>query len=152
MTNTTAIVAQGRVVFDPAWCRTCKVCEVACSILKEGQARPALARLRILFDEFAASDPITGRLCTHCADAPCLAACPNQAMTRDARTGAVLVIAENCTGCMKCRAACPWRIPVRHPERKIAVKCDLCYDRAEGPLCVAVCPLTGKALRYETSD
>jgi Fe-S-cluster-containing hydrogenase component 2 len=151
MTNTTTIVARGRVVFDPAWCRTCKVCEVACSILKEGQARPALARLRILFDEFAASDPITGRLCAHCADAPCLAACPNQAMTRDGAHRRVLFIAETAPVCMKCRAACPCRTPVRHPEAK-SRSSAIMYDRAEVPLCLAVCPLTGKALRYETTD
>ena len=41
-----------RIVFDAQWCRTCKVCEVVCSISKEGQARPSLARINIFFDEF----------------------------------------------------------------------------------------------------
>jgi Fe-S-cluster-containing dehydrogenase component len=70
-------------------------------------------------------------------------------MSRDERTGAVLVREKRCIGCMLCRDACPWDVPKRHPERRLALKCDLCVDRAEGPLCVEMCPLSGKALRYE---
>ena len=141
--------AQGRVVYDPGSCRTCKVCEIACSIGKEGEARPALARMNITFDEFNADKPVTGRLCAQCKRARCLEACPTGALTRDARTGAVVVDVEICVGCMTCRDACPWGIPKLHPGRNVAIKCDLCRDREGGPLCVEVCPLKGKALRYE---
>jgi anaerobic carbon-monoxide dehydrogenase iron sulfur subunit len=142
-------VARGRVVFDPAWCRTCRVCEIACSISKEGQARPSVARIDITFDEFAASEQIAGKLCRQCADAPCLGACRVDAMSRDVRTGAVLIDHAKCIGCMRCAKACPHGIVKRHPDRKIALKCDLCSERADGPQCVKVCPLAGKALRYE---
>ncbi len=141
--------AKGRVIFDPAWCRTCKVCEVACSIHKEGQARPAVARIHIMYDEFKTINPISGVLCAQCADAPCIEACRVGAMTRDARTGAVLILEEKCVGCMRCAKACPWQIPQKHPDRRKAIKCDLCFDRPEGPLCVEMCPLSGKALRYD---
>ena len=141
--------AKGRVIFDPWSCRTCKVCEVACSIAKEGQARPALARMNIIFDEFNAEAPISGLLCRQCEDAPCIEACPVGAMGRDAHTGAVVVDAEVCVGCMKCAEACPWDIPKKHSELDVAIKWDLCLDREGGPLCVEVCPLKGKALRYE---
>ena len=140
--------ASGRVVFDPSWCRTCRVCEVMCSITKEGAAHPALARINITFDEFREHDPIAATLCYQCVDAACMEACPVEALSRDAYTGAVLVDEERCTGCMRCRRACPWDVPKRHPERKVALKCDLCSERAEGPLCVRMCPLSGKALRY----
>lgn len=141
--------ARGRVLFDAQWCRTCRVCEVACSIAREGQANPALARMNVAFNEFERETPVTGLLCAQCEDAPCLTACPNEAMNRDARTGALVVDEEKCNGCMRCRRACTWRIPKRHPERKVAIKCDLCGDREGGPVCVAMCPLSGKALRYE---
>ena len=141
--------ARGRLVFDPNSCRTCKVCEIACSIAKEGEARPSLARINIHFDEFQETDPISANICFQCQDAPCIEACPFDALNRDERTGAVVVVQEMCVGCMKCRKACPWDIPKRHPDLKVAVKCDLCCDREGGPLCVEVCPLSGKALRYE---
>ena len=141
--------AKGRVLHDPWSCRTCKVCEVACSIGKEGEARPYVARMNVYFDEFNAEKPITAQLCRHCKRARCIAECPTGAMGRDERTGAVIVNAEVCVGCMTCRDACPWHIPKLHPELGIAIKCDLCMDRENGPLCVEVCPLKGKALRYE---
>ena len=142
---------RGRIVYDPQWCRTCKVCEAMCSIAKEGAAHPALARINITFDEFQEKDPISATICAQCEDAPCIDACPTEAMVEGPRTGAVLVDEERCIGCMKCRKACPWDVPKRHPERKVAIKCNLCGER-EAPLCVAMCPLSGKALRYEPRE
>lgn len=141
--------AWGRIVFDPQCCRTCRVCEAACSITKEGEARPSLARINVFLNEFLESEPVSGIVCAQCEDAPCIGACPMEAMSRDVRTGAVLVDDEQCVGCMRCREACPWDVPKRHPERKVAIKCDLCHGREDGPVCVSVCPLSGKALRYE---
>jgi anaerobic carbon-monoxide dehydrogenase iron sulfur subunit len=148
--------AQGRVIFTPEWCRTCRVCEVVCAISKEGQARPAIARIAITFDEFwagpgaeASAVPISARLCAQCADAPCLEACRVEAMTRDERTGAIRVHEASCIGCMRCNKACPWGVPQLHPDRRKALICDLCSDRPTGPACVAQCPLSGQALRYD---
>jgi len=141
--------ARGRLVFDPNWCRTCKVCEMSCSIAKEGKSQPALARMNVFFDEFKEEDPVTAMICFQCEDAPCMEACPENAMTRDARTGAVVIDETKCTGCMRCRRACPWDVPKLNREKRVAVKCDLCYDREDGPVCVNACPLKGKALRYE---
>lgn len=141
--------ARGRLVFDPASCRTCKVCVMACSIYHEGEARPAVARLAISFDEFEPTNPISARICFQCREAPCLEACPVSAMSRHPVTGAVVIDDDVCIGCLRCRKACPWDVPVRHPDRRLALKCDLCSDRDRGPICVQVCPLSGKALRYE---
>ncbi|MEA3407314.1 MAG: 4Fe-4S dicluster domain-containing protein [Chloroflexota bacterium] len=108
-----------------------------------------MARINIHFDEFKETDPISATICSQCEEAPCIEACPLDAMSRDARTGAVIIDEELCVGCMQCRDACPWDIPKRHPHKRLAIKCDLCNEREEGPLCVEVCPLSGKALRYE---
>ncbi len=142
-------MARGRVVFEPELCRTCHVCETACAIHHEGEARPAIARIRIYYREFETENPISGVVCTQCVDAPCLDACRFDALIRDAHTGAVRVLEEKCTGCMRCQRACPSGIPQRHPERRVAIKCDLCSDRPQGPICVEMCPLSGRALRYE---
>ncbi|MDF1512563.1 MAG: TIM barrel protein [Anaerolineae bacterium] len=149
LTHTPAPELQwNRIVFDPDWCRTCKLCEMVCSISHEGEARPSLARIQIAFDAFTADNPIKGSVCAQCLDAPCISACPVDAMSRYERTGAVVVDQDLCIGCMACRRACPWDIPQKHPELKIATKCDLCGDREDGPLCVEMCPLSGKALRF----
>jgi Fe-S-cluster-containing dehydrogenase component len=157
-------VARRWIAFDARWCRTCRVCETVCAIAHEGAARPALARIRVTFDEFPTDVPdaleepdaarhfVSATVCLHCADAPCLDACPTRSLSRDARSGAILVDADPdsetvCIGCMRCRKACPWDVPVRHPEHKIAIVCDLCTGRKAGPVCVEMCPLSGKALR-----
>jgi Fe-S-cluster-containing hydrogenase component 2 len=130
-----------------------------CSIAHEGAARPALARIRITFDEFEEERPISGSVCFQCLDAACMEACPKDAMSRDERTGAVLIDEKRCIGCMLCQNACPWDVPVRVSApvcasahtRRLAVKCDLCAGREEGPICVQMCPLSGKALRYQVA-
>lgn len=148
-TAETEVPARGRLVWNAAFCRTCRVCEQACSISHEGVARPAVARINVFFDEFATQEAVIRAVyCLQCDDAPCMAACPNDAMRRDLSTGAVTVMEENCTGCMRCRKACEWKVPKLHPERKVSIKCDLCLGRVEGPACVQFCPVVGKALLY----
>jgi Fe-S-cluster-containing dehydrogenase component len=120
-------------------------------VAHEGAAQPSLARINVLFDEFDEKEPVTAHYCFQCAEAACLESCPAEAMFRDPRTGVVLVDEDRCIGCMACRRACPWDVPKRHPERKVAIKCDLCHDCVDGPLCVAMCPLSGRALRHEVS-
>lgn len=137
------------LVFSPDWCRACRACEVACSIAKEGEARPALARMNLHYDEFEPVAPITATLCFQCEDAACLEDCPVEAISRDGRSGALVIDEGECTGCMACEAACPWGVPKYHPEKGVAIKCDLCQGRAEGPACVEACPLAGRALKFE---
>jgi carbon-monoxide dehydrogenase iron sulfur subunit len=142
--------ARGRLLFDPKYCRTCRVCEQACAITREGWARPTVSRINVTFDEFApAETAVKAQYCLQCQDAACISACPNGAMTRDLRTGAVIILEDKCSGCMRCRKACEWVVPKLHPERKVAIKCDLCSDQAEGPACVRFCPLAGKALKVD---
>jgi Fe-S-cluster-containing hydrogenase component 2 len=165
--QTTTQARRRWIAFDAQWCRTCRVCETVCAIYHEGAARPALARIHVTFDEFALcsapDDPpveepaaarryLSASVCLQCADAPCIPACPTGALGRDPQTGAVTVdVAPGsptaCTGCMRCRRACPWDVPRRHPTLQTAIKCDLCAGRDGGPLCVEMCPLSGKALR-----
>lgn len=70
----------------------------------------------------------------------------------DPKTGARVIDENKCTGCGACVAACPLmpeKTIVIYKEvkgRRIYLKCDLCKDRAEGPVCVSACP--SMALTY----
>ena len=85
--------------------------------------------------------------CNHCDNSPCVRCCPTGA-SHIAEGGIVLVTHNECIGCGACIEACPFA-PSRtkmHPAQNVAISCDLCMDRAEGPLCVAYCAM--RALAY----
>ncbi len=103
------------------------LCEISCTPLKKIGGIP---RMEISF-----------HTCRHCDDPLCVPVCPTRAMVQR-EDGIVFVDTEKCTGCMSCKTACPWDIPVRNPDNGKAVKCDLCMDRLdEGlkPACVTTC-------------
>ncbi|MGI6591571.1 MAG: 4Fe-4S dicluster domain-containing protein [Eggerthellaceae bacterium] len=92
--------------------------------------------------------------CNHCSNPACVAACPRQAMRKDAGTGVVWVDGDCCIGCGACAKACPYGAPqiasrmesVSFEEsstraRKYAVKCDACQTLPEGPACIAACTM-----------
>ncbi|MHC4592333.1 MAG: 4Fe-4S dicluster domain-containing protein, partial [Planctomycetota bacterium] len=81
-------------------------------------------------------------VCRQCEEAPCVAACPNEAMYVDeagiVRRGKVL-----CTGCGSCALACPFGVIDAETTRSEIAKCDLCAERTpQGllPRCVSICP------------
>ena len=80
--------------------------------------------------------------CNQCADAPCVAACPTEAMYRRP-DGIVDFDKQVCIGCKACIAACPYDAIFINPEDHSAEKCNLCAHRLEiglEPACVTVCP------------
>jgi molybdopterin-containing oxidoreductase family iron-sulfur binding subunit len=103
------------------------------------------------------------RNCFHCADPPCLPACPEGAISKRA-DGIVTIDATACTGCGDCVPACPYdaislnpdepklspgleaghgaaEVPPRGP--RVAEKCSYCVhrvDQGREPACVAACP------------
>jgi len=81
--------------------------------------------------------------CNHCADAPCMAACPALAYAKDPESGIVSLDADRCIGCRYCSWACPYDAPRFDQERGVMTKCTFCSHRqAEGlrPACVEQCP------------
>lgn len=129
---------------DVAKCSGCRMCELACSVVKEKKIIPNLARLNVIAD-FAKglSTPV---VCMQCEDAPCLNVCPTKAISRNFSSGAVVVTVKRCIGCKLCTAVCHCGAIVFIPEKKCVVKCDLCDGE---PTCVKFC-CTG-ALRYDES-
>jgi carbon-monoxide dehydrogenase iron sulfur subunit len=68
-------------------------------------------------------------------------------------TGVVYVDGANCIGCGLCRDACPFepkRILISRDS--IALKCDLCGDRPEGPACVEFCQVRCIGLSDSADD
>ena len=149
----------GVIVVDQTLCLACRECEVACSLVQEGECNPALSRIRVEFDDFKPGLP-TVLVCKQCDWPACLYACaarwPDPAISIDPDTGARVIDPEKCKGCGDCLRACPLT-PERtvigfHKvgKRRVYFKCDLCAGRPEGPVCVQLCP--GKALRLVPAE
>jgi len=124
-----------RIVCDPVKCSGCGDCELACSMTKHGVFDPALARIRSVRIEPIVMLAVT---CRNCADAPCVIACPRNALTQDPENGTILVDQELCDGCGWCIEACEFGAILFNPETEKVEMCDLCQDYDE-PQCVAYC-------------
>ena len=151
------------LLIDESLCVRCNHCELACAETHGGATRldrdagPIFANIRV---------PTS---CRHCEHPHCMKDCPPDAIHR-APHGEVY-IDDSCIGCGNCQQNCPYDVIQMaviqdQPERslwqmllgiqpkalpvvdsaKVAVKCDMCKDIAEGPVCVRACPV-GAALR-----
>ena len=149
----------GVIQIDRHACLTCRECEVACSLVHEGECNPELSRIRIDFDDFVPGFPDI-RVCKQCEWPACYYACAEKwdepAIKIDPDTGARYVDPDICRGCGACMRACPLT-----PERsvmnfkkvgrkRIYLKCDLCRGREDGPVCVEICP--GNALTFVPAE
>jgi len=134
------------IVCDPEKCTGCRICELACSIAKEGTFAPLLSRIRNVRIEPIVQMTISCRLCQ---DPPCVIACPRDALSQSPETGVILVDEDLCDGCGWCIEACPFGAIALHPAKKVVVICDLCQDLEE-PQCVKYCPK--EALSLSTTE
>jgi len=88
------------------------------------------------------------KLCNHCADSPCVQACPVGA-TFESPDGVVLVDQTYCLGCRYCIQACPYGCRYIDPRKNVVDKCSLCYHRITKGLttaCCEVCPTEARRL------
>jgi carbon-monoxide dehydrogenase iron sulfur subunit len=126
-------------------CVACKTCEVVCALNRSSLSRRLpeaiyeavlpMPRVRV---EPAGSEGGFPMQCRHCDDAPCLDACPSNALYRDPE-GLVLMHDERCIGCWMCVMVCPFGAPQPFRQFRKAIKCDRCYNM-EAPYCVESCP------------
>ena len=117
-------------------CMGCHACEVACKQEHQLGVGPRLVRV---VEKSADFFPV---YCHHCTRAPCKAACPVEAISRNAQ-GAVLIDNDLCIGCKECLEACPFGAMQFDDESEVAIKCDMCQARranGQSPACQAVCP------------
>lgn len=128
---------------DPtvATCQDCRNCEMNCAVVHDHACGLTLNRIWQTRDVFHGEYGILA--CKQCIAPSCMAACPVDAFYIDKKTGARCIDTEKCTGCMECIKACPLDPPRINfdPVRNVALKCDLCKDRPDGPVCVQFCPV-----------
>ncbi|MBI2998638.1 MAG: 4Fe-4S dicluster domain-containing protein [Deltaproteobacteria bacterium] len=132
--------------FDPTRCTGCEACVVACKDWKDIPAGGARL-LRIVPVEEGRFPNVGLHFhplgCFHCAEPPCVEACPTRAIHKRPEDGVVVVEEELClSGCRRCLEACPYQAPQFIGEGPARL-CDFCLDRweiAEKPICVLACP------------
>ena len=131
-------------VLDQNKCIGCHACTTACKSENEvpvGVTRTYVKSVDVgVFPQVRRAFQVTR--CNQCEDAPCVAACPTQAMYRR-EDGIVDFDKSICIGCKACMAACPYDAIFINPEDHSAEKCNMCAHRLDvglEPACVTVCP------------
>ncbi len=131
-------------VLDQAKCIGCHACTTACkseNAVPVGVTRTYVKSVDVgTFPQARRAFQVTR--CNQCADAPCVTACPTQAMFRR-EDGIVDFDKSVCIGCKACIAACPYDAIFINPQDNSAEKCNLCAHRLDmglEPACVTVCP------------
>ncbi len=119
----------------PEACTGCRICEMVCSLHHEKTGiNPKRSMIRIL--DVSEKGIYIPTICRLCKNAPCVEACPSTALSQDTKTGVIHVDEEKCNGCGLCMEACNFGAISLHPEKDIAVVCDLCGGE---PKCVKYC-------------
>ena len=71
------------------------------------------------------------RLCEHCLNPTCVAACPSGAIYKREEDGIVLIDQEACRGWRMCVSGCPYKKIYYNWQSGKAEKCIFCYPRIE---------------------
>ncbi len=126
-------------------CSGCKACVAACHNLN-GLDEGELWRNVGLLVGGEELNPVVQHVtsaCHHCLEPGCMNGCPVNAYEKDAVTGIVEHLDDQCIGCKYCMFTCPYDVPSYSPSRGIVRKCNMCVDRlrvGEAPACVQSCP------------
>jgi formate dehydrogenase iron-sulfur subunit len=127
-------------------CSGCKACVTACHNLNglDDEEGESFRDVGLLLDPAALRGPqhIT-TACHHCLQPACAEGCPVLAYEKEADTGVVRHLDDQCIGCEYCVLKCPYDVPKYHHGKGIVRKCDLCVGRlraGEAPACVQACP------------
>jgi len=82
------------------------------------------------------------RMCNHCLNPACVAACPSGAIYKRGEDGVVLINQEACRAWRMCITACPYKKVYFNWYTGKSEKCILCYPRIEtgqAPACMHSC-------------
>ena len=144
--------------FDQSRCIGCNACVIACKQWHDIPPGPA-KWMRVYQWEKGAFPKtrlhIMAIPCYHCENPVCVKACPNNALYKEEKYGAVLVDADKCRGTKKCWRACPYGAPQYEGDEPglVMSKCNMCIDRLEQglkPICVLSCSM--RALEFGPVD
>ncbi|MEO7349764.1 MAG: nitrate reductase subunit beta [Terrimesophilobacter sp.] len=82
------------------------------------------------------------RICEHCLNPSCVAACPSGAIYKREEDGIVLVDQDDCRGWRMCVSACPYKKVYFNHKTNKAEKCTLCYpliEQGKPTICSETC-------------
>ncbi len=144
--------------FDQSRCIGCNACVIVCKQWHHIPPGP-VKWMRVYQWEKGTFPDLKLHLlavpCYHCENPVCIKACPNRAIFKEKKYGAVLVDDNKCKGSRKCWHACPYGAPQYDGDGPgyTMSKCTMCFDRLkEGlkPLCVLSCSM--RALEFGPMD
>jgi Fe-S-cluster-containing hydrogenase component 2 len=124
------------VSINPEYCNGCKICEITCSLQKEGECDPNKARIQVYRKEEEGLVNAIPIVCQQCADPPCQGACPTEAISKAEGKNHLWIDTEKCNGCGECHRACPIGAIRIIGDGETAMVCDLCQL---DPPCVKLC-------------
>jgi Fe-S-cluster-containing dehydrogenase component/DMSO reductase anchor subunit len=133
-------------------CTGCKACVSACHSLNgldEAELWRNVGTIQSLNESHPRIQTVTSS-CHHCIEPACMIGCPTGAYEKDAITGIVKHLDDQCFGCQYCTLMCPYDAPKFSQTRGIVRKCDMCSERlkaGEAPACVQACPNEAIAIR-----
>lgn len=115
-------------------CTGCRLCEVACSLFHRGAVNPEGARIWVAEDwEHSLYIP---HICQLCRPAPCVEACPVEALSQEEDSGIIRVDTDLCTACLACVEACPHQAIRWSQALDQLLVCDRCGGQ---PSCLPFC-------------
>ena len=150
-------MARYGMAFDYKLCINCHACEVACKEENGIDLGAKNHRLWIKEEEDLQGDfwslknnsQFIQMQCQQCEDAPCIKACPNDAIYTD-NNGIVRLYKDKCDLTLACMNACPYEARYIDEKNKITDKCIFCANTrlSRGEITTA-CQITCPAkLRY----
>jgi Fe-S-cluster-containing dehydrogenase component len=125
-------------------CTGCRVCELVCALQNEKLFDPKLSRIRVMHLHQLINMPVACRLCE---DAPCVRACPRDALTKSDETGIILVNDNKCDLCGWCLESCKYGAIFLNEDKVTVMICNMCDGE---PKCIEWCP--ENALSLMTAD
>jgi tetrathionate reductase subunit B len=130
------------MVIDQQRCVGCHACSIACKTEHDVQLGGFRIRTHYLDHPERPVHGFLPMMCMHCEDAPCIEACPNDAIFH-LEDGRVEISKNDCEMDTRCVKACPYGAIHIDKQQMKADKCNFCVPRTSvglQPACVEACP------------
>lgn len=120
-----------KILLDLIKCRSCKECNTGCKYLYHPNNNGMKAIREMAAFSFT---------CRHCEDAPCIAVCPVEALSKDSG-GMISRSVHLCVACKSCVTVCPFGSLMNDFFDTRKSICDYCNFKEETKslLCIDTC-------------